>query len=123
MITQLHIQNYKALRDLSLDLTPIQVATHARVDEAPERDVVGTHHGGERTRVIRHQGERPPDVRNQRRVAVETLFRPRGVLWVYRRHPAGSGLRNAMRAELGFGSELKLDRSLAWIGTLHQVTD
>ena len=32
-------------------------------------------------------------------------------------------LRNAMRAELGFGSELKLDRSLAWIGTLHQVTD
>ncbi len=32
-------------------------------------------------------------------------------------------LRNAMRAELGFGIELKLDRSLAWIGTLHQVTD
>ena len=32
-------------------------------------------------------------------------------------------LRNAMRAELGFGSELKLDRSLAWIGTLHQGTD
>ncbi len=32
-------------------------------------------------------------------------------------------LRNAMRAELGFGSELELDRSLAWIATLHQVTD
>ena len=32
-------------------------------------------------------------------------------------------LRNAMRAELGFGKDLKLDRSLAWIGTLHQVTD
>ena len=32
-------------------------------------------------------------------------------------------LRGAMREELGFGNELESDRSRAWIGTLHQVTD